>query len=347
MSFSPIIKQGAMAPLVHDSRTEVAVVFFCRDWEELPFLLESPLEYLRTQQYLWSQDSRRAVGWQMLTPITATIEYGFKDIITITEVFSLLGDQIFGDKIDDMIDTSSSAFTTGYMTEKMLHDANTYLEGSFLVFFSIYTNALRILYFPPKLASVEAADQARGGPRFKGHIMEPSLISAQISVFSSFNLHFDLKETSHRMRADFIVGELENPWITAKSLTEMASLGHISHQKLNMVGAVPARQAFIVPRVAPMPTQTVFIPGFGSTALGIAGLGEKLGHFMADKSIYGTIVAHNLSDPMMLVVCGTRICAPIPQSQSTHLQIGMGTMIVESYARILYDPKVVLDRLKT
>ncbi|MBI3721557.1 MAG: hypothetical protein HY248_03305, partial [Fimbriimonas ginsengisoli] len=64
-------KLATLIPLQRETRTEVVVAFFCPDWKEVPGLFEAPLEYMRAQEFLWTQDIKTRVSWKLLAPLTA------------------------------------------------------------------------------------------------------------------------------------------------------------------------------------------------------------------------------------------------------------------------------------
>src|SRR5947209_4171869 len=92
-------RYAAVIPLDINTRTENMVFFYDENWDELSNLLEAPLEFLRGQQFMWPQEAAGSVSWQLLAPITATIECAFKDAPTLRHVLGLVGSQIMGSTV--------------------------------------------------------------------------------------------------------------------------------------------------------------------------------------------------------------------------------------------------------
>lgn len=330
-----IPKCAGMVPLLHDSRTEVVVSYFCPDWEELTCLLEAPLEYLRGQQFLWQQNASDSIPWQLLSPLTATIEYGLKNVQSLNRVISFVGN-LAGPAIKGSIPPSKNSLSISDLEEW-----SVWLSGSFFVEFAIYTNSIRILYFPPALKVVKAKEKKNGGPRYSGKFIEPTLVNAEFQKHSSSYLHFDLSETSHRMRADYIVNYLEDPQHICELLTTRA-YGPILQQAAKMTDVNVSRTSIHTPTTVPtqLPSRIAFVPGIDFRLISPHVIDPSYMRFLEKTGIYGTVVAHNLSDPMLRFVCNNITCQPIVVGNVTTL--ALGSTVVEAYSRTLFDPAFVV-----
>ncbi|MHB8636310.1 MAG: hypothetical protein ACYC96_07550 [Fimbriimonadaceae bacterium] len=324
-----------MVPLAIGTRSENLIVYYSQNWEELPCLLEAPLEFLRGQQFLFEQDPNLSINWQLLTPLTATIECGYANPVYLATIVAVLGPKVTG-----QYSTTLEATPDALWNETVLTYVATQLAGSFFVEFATYTNSIRIIYFPP-LPQPAAA-------RYQGGISTATMVTASACGRSYANVHFDLNETSHRMRADFIVTHLELPPYVANSLTAEAASGTMAAMSCQLTQAQDPKGLLgpVQPTVPPttVGVATQFSSGISLAATVPANLPAKdaagVARFYRKYQQYPTVIAHNLSDPMELYVCINITCLPKPATNTVEL----GTMIVESYARVLYDPCFVVNR---
>lgn len=228
-----------MIPLIPGGRKEHVIFFFCPDWEELVCLLEAPLEYMRGQQFLWTQkDPGTSEAWQLLAPVSMHLECGFNNLSKFLKVASNLGgfasqQTNFSTLLVDLMAALAALTQTlppvvplereellrakgskskGKMTEG-LSEAKTdqtrqciidALQGSFFVQFATYSNTLHVTYFPP----VDPKPR-----RYTGGILSPALITAPLvpNLVTFATLHVDLAAKGQRQRADFVVNLLEDP----------------------------------------------------------------------------------------------------------------------------------------
>jgi hypothetical protein len=167
-------------------------------------------------------------------------------------------------------------------------------------------------------------------------------MTAQFAGTAVSDLHFDLTESTARMRADFIVNMLEAPQDITDRLTQEVvngSMDEISYQ-LEMADNPRRHLLAVSPQMRrAMNPQTNFQPGSASSPAVTAPRARRPAVSFDDYVKYPTVIAHNLSEPVEASVCSVIKCPT--RSGDT---IGTGLVTVESYFRMLYDPQSVIER---
>ncbi len=310
-------KFAAVAPLDYEGRIENLVMYYSTDWEELAALVEAPAEFMRAQQFFWHQNAVDSVPWQLLTPVTATFECGYSNEALFMESVTKIGPGFFGNKFQNLTPSQGN----GDQLKSLIVD----MRGSFLVEFSPYTNAVRVLYYPPGVPEED---------RYIGGFADPTMVTASYDQKGSFStVHFDLKMHSARMRADHIMQLMECPeylpaWLTSKAkvVDSTSALKSVSYTMEE--GGSAGNRPDLPPaehRTGP-PRDLKFSAPVGR-------IEDPYQEFAA----YPKITAHNLSLPEQCYVCTVTDCKP---HQTGHT---IGSITIESYCRARYDMGFVID----
>jgi hypothetical protein len=332
-------KYASIIPLAFDmgngqSRAEDFICYANGDWEDLPSLFEAPLEYLRGQQFVWTQQPGVSVPWQLLSPLSATVECGYSSVENFCRGISYVGGPLstYLESINLELAKPNS------FTQPQLDAIIEFMAGTFFVEFNTYTSSIRVLYFPPNLRYVQER-RALYGPRYTGGFSGPSLYSAATPFFDVTALHFDLAESSSRMRADFLTALFEDPQdimdavaATVPFVTNTYAMVEAKRPKSQLVLPDPANQL-------PLP------PGYTITTLpfGSPTLGSPLVQpgFFEGFAIYPTVQVNNLSDATIKPVC--QVCNAIVDGANGVIHVGL--ILSEAYSRILYDPAAVIEQV--
>jgi hypothetical protein len=341
-------RYAAMVKLGGETEKEVSIIYYSTIWEELRQLLEAPLEFMKSREFLWKTDSRDSVAWQLLAPVTLELVCAPQEATTLLQAVSTVLPAVewtppdFGEeerlaKMAPLLESGLEQHAAEQELElarlRLLLSTNfdeTPLKKSFLVEFAAFTNTLRVLYFP----DVEDANRRRKERKgrgvhesisYKGGIVNPVFIEVEsASSIKASVLHFDLDEHSPRMRADFVFSQIEDPYWVADYLND-----NLAALAIGSTPLVQENQQLGIARPAigrPMPEGFQFRPGIPFAANDL-------------YAIFPRLKITNLSMPVETFVCEVGKPCPI---HNKHVYF-IGDATLELYYRITTDPFAVIE----